>query len=432
MAYLTFSSTNPNFSYILGKRPTSGMQVKSNRAGRFFGWFDPRDDKTYHVFFKDSDIEVSYKADLDEQFEFVNTSRYNSALIPLNAIVDFFHTAAKKVHEMDAAGFSNTCVISMMFAKSERILANFADKISGFELSYEHVAHKNYQITISTNKTFHELLNYVNLLCLYLGLKNEADYFVVDDNIVDKYLKCLTVLDPPYYIRYLFKVYFLSSPRRFNKYKDLLEKTSQHQSVALTYGDNKSDRMTQIKSLLGTQDHVLDIGCGHGSYMLMFAPKMLADKAYIAVDIDEDCRLAVEGKAKCRNYDQVVVLDSVKAAMEYIDSNVDNTPVNVILTEVIEHMSIEEAGALIATIIGGVKNLDKLIITTPNADFNKFYDDADGFSRHPDHKFEFTKSQFIEFIAHFGSIDTKLMDMGDKVDGIPTTLGAVISGGHNK
>ena len=59
-------------------------------------------------------------------------------------------------------------------------------------------------------------------------------------------------------------------------------------------------------------------------------------------------------------------------------------PVNIILTEVIEHNTPKAAEALVKHCLS--LNFHKMIITTPNSLFNKYYFDEDPESlRHEDH-----------------------------------------------
>lgn len=53
-----------------------------------YGWYT--DPTTFNVYFKDADNEISYKRHEQEQFEYLNVSRYNTPLFPLNAINEFF------------------------------------------------------------------------------------------------------------------------------------------------------------------------------------------------------------------------------------------------------------------------------------------------------------------------------------------------------
>lgn len=88
MAIVQLRSENPAFSYLIRKNPASGLTLRSVRKGIAYGWYSEA--SVYHVYFKDADNEVSYKQFAEERFEYLNVSRYNTPLFPLNAINEFF------------------------------------------------------------------------------------------------------------------------------------------------------------------------------------------------------------------------------------------------------------------------------------------------------------------------------------------------------
>src|SRR4051794_20917521 len=118
MAILELYSLNPDFSFIIGKNPSSGMLIKSIRKGKAFGWYP--DETRYAIYFKDGENEISYPKEKDETFEYLNVSRFNSPIFPLSAITDFFASASKKIHPADTDGFTNEVSINMVYTEYER------------------------------------------------------------------------------------------------------------------------------------------------------------------------------------------------------------------------------------------------------------------------------------------------------------------------
>jgi len=76
MAIVQIRSTNPQLSFLIKKNPNSGMILRSIRKGMAYGWYT--DEQTFNVYFKDADNEVSYKQHEQENFEYLNVSRYNT------------------------------------------------------------------------------------------------------------------------------------------------------------------------------------------------------------------------------------------------------------------------------------------------------------------------------------------------------------------
>jgi hypothetical protein len=85
---------------------------------------------------------------------------------------------------------------------------------------------------------------------------------------------------------------------------------------------------------------------------------------------------------------------------------------------------------LIQTVLSELE-FNKIIITTPNYDFNKHYK-MDTEYRHEDHKWELTKEKFREYLEDIlKTCETKLkvtyIDIGDQVDGDSVSQGAIIT-----
>jgi len=79
-------------------------------------------------------------------------------------------------------------------------------------------------------------------------------------------------------------------------------------------------------------------------------------------------------------------------------------------------------------------NFETLVITTPNADFNQFYE-VSGF-RHDDHQWELGKVDFEAWIqgvfAHY-PVEFSFVAIGDSVNKITTTQGVIVKrGGKNE
>lgn len=94
MAIVQVKSTNPSFSFVIRKNPGSGMLLRAVRKGMAYGWYT--DEATFNVYFKDADNEVSYKQHRQDQFEYLNVSRYNTPLFVLGAINEFLQRRLKR------------------------------------------------------------------------------------------------------------------------------------------------------------------------------------------------------------------------------------------------------------------------------------------------------------------------------------------------
>lgn len=416
MAIVQLKSTNPKFTFLIKKNPQSGMQLRPVRKGIAYGWYS--DDATYNVFFKDADNELSYKQNDSDSFEYLNVSRYNTPLFPLNAVNEFFSTPVKAQDERDIEGYEHTFFINMVQVERLHYIEFFNKHLKDYTFSLQHQAHKSYSLTITTHKSLYHLLHVTQVLSLFLSIFGD-EYIDISDRILDKYIRSLNVIDAPFYIRSLFARSFLTTRELFKRYKASIEQTEQV-SIGLEYGGTAMQRRTFISGVLPFNKPILDIGCGEGFYAIPFAGKI--ESTYYAVDINAELLEVVNRKAKAKQIDNIATFGSLDHFLE----SYNGEQVDVILTEVVEHMSEEEAAALIRQIIGSV-DFEQLIVTTPNADFNRYYE-LDGF-RHEDHKWEMGIEAFREWFTDTIqglAVEAEYGMVGDRVDEIRTTQSAIV------
>lgn len=416
MAIIQVTSTNPQFSFLIKKNPSSGMLLRSIRKGVAYGWYT--DAQTFNVYFKDADNEISYKQHEQESFEYLNVSRYNTPLFPLNAISEFFSAPLKVQGEADTEGYEHTFHINMIHVELERYIHFFQKHLPDFTFELTHLAHKSYSLTIKTRKSMYELLHTVSVLCLFLSIFGK-EFIDISDSILSKYIKSVHVMDAPFYIRSLFVRNFLSSRDRFKRYKAELERTDKY-DIQFAYGGTGLQRRQYIGNVLPFDKAIVDVGCGEGFYALSFAGKI--EDSYYAIDINEELLEKVKRKAEARELENIVTSSSIDQFLE----NYSGERVDVILTEVIEHMSLEEAEQLIRQICAQV-DFDRFIITTPNADFNRYYELSS--FRHDDHKWELGETAFRQWmIGIIGNLDVQgeFVAIGDCVNQITTTQGVIL------
>lgn len=418
MAIIQINSKDPNLGFIIKKNPASGMQLREIRKGMSFGWYS-NNNQSFNILFKDADNAVSFG---DQEFEYLNTSRYNSSLFVLSAISEFFSSTVKEVSEYDIDGIEKSFIINMVDIKLLRHITHFEKYFLDFKITHELYAAKSYKITVTTNKSFHMLFNYINLLMLFVALTSD-EYILLDQTAIEKYLNSIERLDAPFFIRYLFSRNMLKSRKQFEKYKAKLEDTKLYDSVKMMHGDTALQRRNKIQSLLTFNKSILDIGCGEGFYAIPFASS-IKEKNYFAIDIDQNLTNIVNIKAEKKDITNIKTFNNID---EFINTY-DNESVDIILTEVIEHMPLDESKLLINKILNTI-NFDNFIITVPNKDFNKFYMIEEHEFRHLDHDWEPTESEFKELIENVipTNFNVKFLNIGDTVNSISTSIGCIIT-----
>ncbi|MDR2642998.1 MAG: class I SAM-dependent methyltransferase [Planctomycetaceae bacterium] len=431
MAFIQLESDNPNFSFLIRKNPATGMLVKQLRQGLLFGYYSKNNPTQFNCWFKDHNAKVSY--DIDKEFEFNDVTRYSAAAFVNNCLDVFFHDLMSKEQENDTLGFHNSLLINCIHAK-ERLLHIFNNLFCDFELEYEPLAQKFFRVRIRTNQTLRKLLCYVSVIALVSAIHNREIRFV-DDCLLLKYAKFIQLLNAPYFIRYIFKVNLIRSEETFAQVKPLLET----ETIKLSMGNNFMQRSQFIEqNLVGSV--IIDVGCGEGNY-LRFARKV---EKYYAIDRNESCL------DQCQNRIKKLELDNVELLGSLEELPIISGWKTLLLTEVIEHNSLEEALELVRCCL---LPETRIIITTPNRDFNIHYSSEDenyeqdntsepdnvvkidedtsndlNF-RHKEHIFEFCDTEFRNFILQAiegVKADVRFFQLGDQVEGVSPQSAAII------
>ncbi len=446
MAILKIVSGNKNLSYVIQKNPATGMFVKSLKQGALFAYFPKANGQTrtneYVIYFKDASDEITYKKHPDEQFEYMNPSKYNDARFINDAIQECLHAAREHkgesgVHDVPA----NHMVFVNMVETQFKTIDIFRRYFPEIEMRAELVSRDNYRMTFTTqNKmTLRYLLQVVNLFGVFAQL-NSPTYSYLTEDLVKKYVRICNEVDAPYFIRYLIKVRMCRSESIFNSVKDELVNTKRYDNILMTFGDTHDARIAWIKGLLldKPQDpkeglvlsgnrSIIDIGTGIDfRYLKIFAPK-LQEKGlmYYAIEKDFDARERIKAGIRTRNLeDTVEIYESLEEFMKYHNEYLKNEHFDVICTEVLEHNEFNEAKKIVNIVSNGIK-FGQFIISVPCAEFNQFYG-LDGF-RHDDHKWEAKLEDLKKLTDGVHNKDKILMNVGDVINDIPVTYGIRIS-----
>ncbi len=420
MAIIQLGSANPAFSFLIKKNPASGMVFRGIRKGVATGWFSA--EGKYQVFFQDAQNTISFKGKNEPDFDYLNLSKYTSPFAYLQMINEFFKSVYTKENVQDEFGFKNQIVFSMIFVQKEHYLRFFSQHFGNYNFTMKKKAEKYYEVAIETEEPLVNLLKLANMFCLFLAM-NSKEVIQVEDDLIQKYLQFLIDLDVPYFIRYLFAQNFLFRPKTFQKFKKQLEQTEKY-DIQLQFGGTHLQRRNAILAQLDFSNSIVDIGCGEGFYAIPFAKKIPDTKFYYAIDIGEKLLLHVEKRAVREEIKNIGTYSSFEHFLE----NAPSEKVDVLLTEVIEHMPLHQATQLVKRILD-TTDFGRFIVTTPNRDFNSFYELEDAF-RHTDHKFESSAEEFqdwlSEIVGRSNRFGVDFFQIGDKVDGISTSCGAII------
>ena len=138
---------------------------------------------------------------------------------------------------------------------------------------------------------------------------------------------------------------------------------------------------------------VVDLGCGEGKLLRA----LLDDPAYrriLGVDVSHR---SLEIAARRLRLEQLPDrarerLTLRQSALTYRDATLTGFDAAVLM-EVIEHVDPTRLNALERSVFGSTQPR-AVVVTTPNVEYNVRFELADGATRHPDHRFEWTRAQF--------------------------------------
>lgn len=431
---LKIKSENPYLLDILHKNPNTdfGLYAKNLKNGVVIG--NCVSENEYEITFQDS--KYSY---LPEDSNAIDFQSYVSPLVVLHISNDFLGTLLKpreeylttKIKWLDKSYEeidNQSCIIEVL---SFYINSNWANENEFLLSKYfpnvqiKHKVGRNYQLTIESKSVF-EAVNLLNLISVFVHITNNYGPFTfIDDSFAEKYTRLLTNLENvPYFVFYLFIKKAIKTPKQFEMLKPKLEEYFANQGILakFTYGYNHQERVNYITDKISLQNEILDVGCGEFIYFRKLV-KIGYEKPYYAIDEDLKFEVMSEQIQQKLNVDNLYFFNSLAA----FDHSYEQQKIDILLTEVIEHNTEEEAKLLIEKLLK--YNFNQIIITTPNKDFNKYYFEDEESMRHDDHDFEMTANEFHQFMNQFNNefLELTFDQIGDSLNNISPTQVCIIT-----
>ncbi|HZB49080.1 MAG TPA: 3' terminal RNA ribose 2'-O-methyltransferase Hen1, partial [Mycobacteriales bacterium] len=172
---------------------------------------------------------------------------------------------------------------------------------------------------------------------------------------------------------------------------------------------------------------VVDLGCGAGALLAA----LLADPGFTEiVGVDVSVR-ALEAAARRLRLDRLperqrARVTLLQSGLTYTDARLRGYDAAVLM-EVVEHLDLDRLPALEHAVFAAAAPAT-VVVTTPNAEYNvRFPGLPAGTFRHPDHRFEWTRQQFADWVAAVGDrygYTGRLLGVGDEDPdvGTPTQL----------
>lgn len=420
---IKLKSENKYFLDILYKNPNTdqGLYLKELKNGIVIG--NAISSTEYHCVFLDG--KNSYLPEEGNQIDFQS---YCSPLLALNISTEFFNHLYKEDSVLSKTVISwleksydevdtEKCTIevatffidSNWHKNGKYLLSKYIDGIS-----LRHKIGNNFELKIE-GSTVREALQKFSLVALFSHFTNRyAVYTFIDDYFIQKHITMLTNISGiPYFVFYLFIKRIMRSPVQFEKFKPQLEAYFNNETQ-FVFTDTHQSRKEFICSKINFDEPVLDFGCGELQYYKLLLKKGFTQEyhAYDEVDFKHiaDKISAIENTY---NLQWVENLEEMKGFEG-----------QVILSEVIEHNSLEDAKALLIWIRDHT-NFSQLYVTTPDKDFNINYELTEEF-RHDDHDFELSNAEFVTLINEIFPNPKSFYGVGDCVKGVYPTSAVII------
>jgi 3' terminal RNA ribose 2'-O-methyltransferase Hen1 len=190
----------------------------------------------------------------------------------------------------------------------------------------------------------------------------------------------------------------------------------------------RDQRLSAVESALAESGarRVLDLGCGSGALL----DRLLAGGFEKIVGVDVSVR-ALEQAARRLKLGEMHEgkrerIELFQSALTYRDKRLRGFDAAA-LVEVIEHLDLPRLAAMEQNVFGSARP-GTVVVTTPNAEYNDRWSSLPaGDLRHPDHRFEWTRSQFATWaqrIAQTHGYTVRHLPVGpvDPEVGAPTQM----------
>ena len=378
MAFIKLMSENEKLSFILEKNPATqvanGAPFKRNsKMYSNFLWFE--NDNHVSLFSK-----YLNPKNTKSKFENLDFTQYTKGEVYLQLIDNLLRSALNKDNELDTqpAQLIFTVYNHAELDYKERLPHVVKDCVTRYKQS---------TITIEA-PTVKKALETCCLISLITSFYDE-NYYVENDQYI-KYLKFAVGLTEEYsLLRQM--VSFIKSDALYEQALPYIEMTPFDIKRPRAFDARRNfyrDEMVQKTK----STELLELGCGEGNYLKSHL------KQYTKVNsIEPDEEVFVDATHMVRKIkaEETITLHNTDA-MSYLNSIDTLEGIDVLLTEVLEHIEYNESIAIIDKVISLSPN--KFLITLPNYEFNKYYGYRPDEFRHDDHLWEPNISEFEKLV----------------------------------
>jgi 3' terminal RNA ribose 2'-O-methyltransferase Hen1 len=407
---LTIESPGDDLSYLLFKHPgrVQDFTLPVGRATVFYPRADDQSTKVALLVDVDSAALAKSKRFKVNGFElghYINDRAYAASSLLAVALGRVFRSAMTGSETEDRPGAATRArdlTIHLPSVRSRgggRLVGELFEPL-GWAVNSVEAAPTCVDVTLSGTMRLADALSQLYVL---LPVLDDSKHYWVGEAEIDKLVRHGEGWLQEHPARDLIMARYLAHQQRYvaSAASRLAEEPGDLDAAAET--DGQADRPWKLSDFraefladkLGAlrAQRVLDLGCGEGRLIR----RLLDDPQFEVVGADVSTRALelAERKLERVSERQRQRVTLIQAAATYRDERFDGFD-TVVASEVIEHIDPERLTAFERTVFAAAKPRH-VIVTTPNADYNRLYGLGEGERRHPDHRFEWTRAQFEDW-----------------------------------
>lgn len=381
MAFISLSSPNEKFSWILEKNPATQITndcplTRNTKSYANYLWFE--NDNHVSLFSKELKGAPHIKKKSKGQLDF---TQHTKGEVYLQLIDSLLRTALKKENEFD------TIEATLKFSIYNHNGLDYSERMPQYvKECVTKNRHSNIVIVAPSVKKALEVCTVISLLTSF----HEEDYYIEDVQYL-KYLAFAVQLTKEYSLLRQMTSY-IRSPKLYETAKPFIDTTPFNIKVPRAFVARQNYYRDELLSKT-SNTKLLEIGCGEGKYFKLHLKKY---KNIVSIEPDEEPFIdATHSCRKIQAQDKITIIQT--DAMSYLETIDTLYETDVLMTEVLEHISYEESMNIIDKVL--MLGPDHFLITLPNFEFNKYYGYKPGEFRHDDHLWEPSITDFENIVS---------------------------------
>lgn len=433
---ITINSQNNELMSLLEKNPNSdfGVYLKEFKNGVCVGLCESPNE--YTMMFQDS--KYSFMGEDRSQMDYHSMCSPEAVVVLFNQLMGHLLKSKEEVLNKTIPWLENNtfssvdnqpCTIivndflieSSWYRDGEFLMSRY---FNGVTLTPVDGTLNIFTLTLESDSVFNAV-NTMMIISFLTAVSNSSDYFMEAD-LLRKYVRIFGNVPTPYFVYYLFiKRCIVKKIKLADELLPIMEediKNGLGLDVKFTKYDTHGDRIQYVGKNLDQELPILNFGCDGFIYEKRWANK--GKSPIFSYDIEDFYEMHLKIKERMnypRPWEFIMDLTELDSDLTY----------QVVMSEVMEHIGLDEFIDEVNRLVS-IASVSKMIITTPNKEFNKFYGMSDDDVRRHDHVVEINNQEFKEYIGKLVAqlpfeVSVEFENIGDLVNGECVTSGCVLT-----